>query len=221
MRSTLLVMCTFAAACSVPTTQPKRFVEPPPAPPEQPTATPASTTPQRRVATRGIPNTYGIFQMNLGGRNLEDSRWGSLDNQFSLGLDYTWKHPDAPVGLNFGWTGAGDRARVLGTDVYAWQGELVLGPRFYLDIPNSPVYFYGGVAAALVYSELSVPFGIRESDTQFGIMASAGASFRINARQSVGVEWRTLQGTDFGTRLPASPNDSNYQQLSLMFSVAL
>ena len=89
-----------------------------------------------------------------------------------------------------------------------------------MDIPNAPIYFYGGIAGSLVYGEISVPFGRRESETQFGGSASIGVMFKFNRAQAVGFEWRTLQGTSFDASAPGLPNDSNYQQYSFVFSAA-
>jgi len=167
-----------------------------------------------------LPTNHGILNLNLGSRMFEDSRWGSLDDQFALGLDFTLKSPDSPFGLNIGVSGSGNRERVGGVDVDAWQGELTVGPRGYLMMGDLPFYFYGGIAAALVYSELEVITGGRSSDTQFGGIANVGMMFRLNRAQGLGIEWRTLQGTDFSSPVVGVPDDANYQQVSLTFSAA-
>lgn len=169
---------------------------------------------------RNLLTNHGILNLSLGSRMFEDSRWGSLDDQFVLGLDFTLKSPDSPIGLNIGVSGSGNRERVAGIDVDAWQGELTIGPRAYLMMGDLPFYFYGGIAAALVYSELEVVTGGRTGDTQFGGIANVGMMFRLNRAQGMGIEWRTLQGTDFSSRLAGVPDNADYHQVSLTFSAA-
>jgi len=243
MRPSALVIVVLASGCALPpaplaevdrsplfgSPRPVAAAEEPARPRTEPDA--ATPTLQRldltdleRVSAqdprRNLLTNHGILNLSLGSRMFEDARWGSLDDQFAVGLDFTFKSPDSPIGLNIGVSGSGNRERVAGVDVDAWQGELTVGPRGYLMMGDLPFYFYGGISAALVYSELEVITGGRTSDTQFGGIANVGMMFRLNRGQGLGIEWRALQGTDFSSPLDGVPDDADYHQVSLTFSAA-
>ncbi len=169
---------------------------------------------------RGIPRNSGILNATFGARQLEDSRWSPLDDQFAAGVDYTFKGRDSWIGLNVGLSGGGQRETVGGQDVDSWQAEASIGPRVYLAIPETPIYLYGGVSVALAYGEIEVAQSRRTSDTFFAGIASAGLMFKLNRSQAIGVEYRALQGGGFSGSVPGAPNDANSHQLSLTFSAA-
>ena len=169
---------------------------------------------------RGIPRNSGILNVTFGARQLEDSRWGTLDDQFAAGVDYTFKGRDSWIGLNVGLSGGGQRETVGGQYVDSWQAEASIGPRVYVAIPETPIYLYGGVSVALAYSELEVALSRRTSDTFFAGIASAGLMFKLNRSQAIGVEYRALQGDGFSGSVAGAPNDANSHQLALTFSAA-
>ena len=168
---------------------------------------------------RTLPYEPGVFNFTLGSRFLEDPGWGQLDNQFALGLDYTIKQRNAWIGLNFGLVGSGTRQTVAGVDTDSWMAEAYLGPRLFLTIPRAPIYGYVGVAASLAYGELE-RIDSRASETVFGASASAGLIYELNSAQALGLEWRTLQFTDFNDEANGGPKDMNYNQIALVFSAA-
>lgn len=166
-----------------------------------------------------IAKSSGILNLSIGGRRLEDSRWVPLEEQLAGSLDYTFKAPDWLIGLNVGLYGGGIRQTLGATDVDAWQAEVCIGPRLYLPIPKTPLYIYGGVSAAIAYGELEFNSTQRITDTFFAGVASAGLMWKLNRNQAIGLEWRTLQGSDIA-EIPTAPNDANHQQISLTFSAA-
>jgi len=223
MRRFLLLLPLLACACATPRIRPnvERTVDQPAAP-----QNPGGYSGQPVLLNTGsdygssIPHNSGILNLAIGARQLEDSRWAPLDDQFGGSLDYTFKQRDSWIGLNVGLSGGGNRETVAGVDLDAWQAELSIGPRFYVPIPRTPVYFYGGVSAALAYGELEVSASRRTSDTFFAGIASAGVMFKLNRAQAIGFEWRTLQGSDLDARIVGAPNDANNQQFSITFSAA-
>ncbi len=169
---------------------------------------------------RGVPRNTGILNVALGARQLEDSRWAPLDDQFAAGVDYTFKGRDSWIGLNVGLTGGGQRETNNGVDLDTWQAELSVGPRVYVAIPETPIYLYGGVSAALGYGELEVLLSRRTSETFFAGVASAGLMYKLNRVQAIGLEWRSLQGAEISSSVPGAPNDANSSQLAFTFSAA-
>ena len=167
---------------------------------------------------RAIPYEPGALNLTLGARFMENSDWDQLDNQFAMGLDYTIRSPLSWIGLNIGGLGSFHRTNVGGIDLDSWMAEATIGPRAYLFFgPNVPFYCYGGIGASLVYGELEST-DQRRNKTTVGGSASAGVMYRLNMKQALGLEFRTLQFADFDGGPAGAPDDMNYNQISLVFS---
>jgi len=226
----LLLLPLLSLACTSPHARPRTFpIGPAALAPDVAPITPQNPggySGRRPVITpgsdsgSGVLRNSGILNLSIGARNLEDSRWAPLDDQIGGSFDYTFKQRDSWIGMNVGLSGGADRRTSAGRDVDAWQAELSVGPRIYLPIPKTPLYAYGGVSVALAYAELEVNATQRASDTFFAGIASAGLMFKLNRSQAIGLEWRTLQGSDLDGGIPGSPDDANSHQIGLTFSAA-
>ena len=64
---------------------------------------------------------------------------------------------------------------------------------------------------------LRVTSELRDNDGTFGAYAQLGAAYRLNRRQSIGLEYRALFGTD--VTLNGRDGDADYSQINLVFAV--
>lgn len=183
-------------------------------------------TGQRPPNQRGAyPSYAGILTAYLGYRKYHDGGfWDPLDDTFSGGLEYCFRGGGSWLGFALGILGSynssSETISGVSRSVDAWSVEGYLGPKAYIEPAKLPLQFWGGLGLSFLYANSERNLGtttLRDNDSTFGGYAQLGAAFRLNRRQSIGLEYRALFGTNL--TLHGLGGDADYSQINLVFAV--
>ena len=156
----------------------------------------------------------------IGQRSFEESDWTPVEDQFMIGVEWTWLPAEGIFGLEVGTAGSYDQADlVVSSTVFTFTGstwEVYLGPRLETALGNSPVRIYAGLGPSLIsafYEGEVSGFALNDSDTSFGFYLHAGALLELGSF-NVGLDLRTLTGTSIS--LFNFDMDADYTQLAVV-----
>lgn len=166
----------------------------------------------------------GVLNATIGIRSqTESSQWTPLEDQVAGGLDFTFLYPNSPVGLSTAIHGAYAReSQTVGAvsrSVDAFQGEISVGPKAFIDLGSLPMQLYLGAGASFVYVQVDGVSGLttRSSDDfVIGAYAQVGLMVQLNQKQGIGLEYRGLRGGS--ANLFGGDRDIDYDQFSVVFS---
>lgn len=157
----------------------------------------------------------GNLNILLGMRSLDDAIWGSLDQQPVIGLELDMRPRDATFGFEAGLASAYDWESPGGVRLESWTFELYAGTRATFGDRRSTVHPYLGGGLAWFYTDLeSRAFLLSDSDDSFAGYAHAGIYFNTSPGTNVGVDVRSLFGSDLD--LFGADADGDYWQVSLI-----
>ena len=184
-----------------------------------------SQDPERRPAALGYGQYGGTMSVLIGLRRMQDQGdWDPLENQLTGGLETTlYGRPGNPVALTAGVLGSYEQAsRTVSGVRYTLDTEsveLYLGPKLFVDVPDTPLRLYAGLGVSAIYygAEYLSGGAVRESDDiSAGLYAHAGVSFWLTDTTSIGIGYRTLQGSDVD--LAVQGQDADYHSVQLSFN---
>ena len=157
----------------------------------------------------------GNLNVLLGMRSLDDDIWGSLDEQPVFGLVLDMRPRDTTFGFEAGLASAYDWESSGGFHLESWTLELYAGTRATFGDRRSTVHPYLGGGLAWFYTDLeSRVFLLSDSDDSFAGYAHAGIYFNTSPGTNVGVDVRSLFGSDLD--LFGADADGDYWQVSLI-----
>lgn len=152
----------------------------------------------------------------LGQRNMsDDTAWKPVDEQFTLGMQFDTYRPDDWFGIEAGFMYAKDESNgALGQTT-----EIFLGARKTFTIGETTWHPYLGIGASFIWSTFAIDAApaapgllLGDSDESFGFYAHGGVFYTLG-RTNIGVDLRTLQGTDIS--LAGVSSDGDYVQFGL------
>ncbi len=156
----------------------------------------------------------------LGGRSFEHNKWTPVEDQFTIGVEWTWLPAESILGLEVGTAGSfSEEDLTVSSTLFTFQGstlEVYIGPRLETAIGKSPIRIYGGLGPSLIYASYSgEALGIKldDSDASFGLYAHAGALVELGSF-NIGLDLRALVGTDIS--LFNIGMDADYTQIALV-----
>jgi len=174
--------------------------EPAEQPPQAAEAVPAASTRSKRI------------WIYLGRRSLDEDDWSPLEDQATFGLEFSMEAPDSAIGWEIGLMGSGTSETVLATSVDATTGEFYGGVRktFMRDTTIQP-YFGAGVSFITAKLEGG---GVSDDDSSLGFYGHGGATAQLGQSFQIGLDLRTLFGTD--VNLFGVDADVDYFQLAIV-----
>jgi len=148
----------------------------------------------------------------LGGRQLDEDDYSPLEDQGTLGLEYSFEGRNSLIGFEAGFMGSADEANASGTSVVASTAEFYGGVRktFRRHARLQP-YLGGGLS--LIASRIDGLLA-DDSDTAFGGYVHGGATVRLGKSFHLGLDLRTLFGTSM--TLLGNSTDADYSQVAIV-----
>lgn len=165
---------------------------------------PATASQQYRQAPPpGIrPMRHQHFMLLLGQRQLENSTWEGMDDQFALGLTFDKQLGESGLALDAGFQFSSDSTyRMPGnTKVYSDIFEFDLGLMKMFYPKKAPLRPYVGAGAAFSWASARIYNFYYRSDTDFtmGAYGRAGVAFQHDSGTLIGIDARYLGLTDLG-----------------------
>ena len=155
------------------------------------------------------------FALYLGQRSLDEDDWEPVEDQLTLGFDYSHEAAGSAIGFEVGLFASGDDEEVAGADVEGPTLELSAGIRKTF-AEGSRIRPYLGAGVAVINAEAEV--GGSDDDTSLAGYAHGGLGYQISDTFVIGVDLRVLFGSDL--EIAGVDTDADYGQLALVLAVA-
>lgn len=182
-----LLLCTVLVGCAATSSH------------SQDQAVPGAAIHQRRVAAY------------IGQRSL-DEEFQPVEDQLVLGAEFSSETQGSSVGWEIAMFSSADSGSFLGTDVEASTWEFSGGIHKSLGDGNVRPYLGMGVSFVMLTAEAS---GFSEDDdTSVGLYAHGGLAFPLNEQFELGIDLRSLFGTEM--QIAGIDTDADYWQLSML-----
>lgn len=147
----------------------------------------------------------------IGQRSLDDD-FEPVEDQLVLGAEFSSETQGSAVGWEIAMFASGDSGSFLGTDVDASTWEVAGG--FHKTFGDGDVRPYLGAGLAFVQLTAEASGLGEDDDTSVGFYAHGGVAFPMNEQLEIGVDLRTVLGTEM--EISGLDVDADYWQLSLL-----
>jgi hypothetical protein len=178
------------------------------------------------VPSSGIPDQQGSaaeanprsnrVSIYLGQRSLDEDDYQPVEDQGTIGVEFSQELPDSVIGWEVGLTGSGDGDEILGIDIAAATAELYGGVR--KSFGSDSVRPYIGAGLSVISVAVDTDVSAEEDDGSLGLYAHGGVNFQISPLFSLGVDLRGLFGSDI--HLSGVDTDADYVQFALVAGFA-
>jgi len=188
----------------------------------------------RATPAQGVEPRDHRIEIVLGQRDLGDD-FEPVEEQFTVGLDYSRMFGDGRFAWSVGASYSNDEkignsvslpiqtigpAGGVGVQFFDITGTLIqvdVGARVFLTSPDARVRPYVGAGLAFVQAETEGD-GSSGDDSSFGGLLRGGVDFRVTEALYLGLEARSLLGTDFD--LNGNNLDADYTQFGAVLGFA-
>lgn len=190
-----------------------------------PSASSASIAPSSPTAAVQDGATISRLGVYVGRRDLGEDDWAPLEDQPTLGIEFSSVSESSGLGLELALMGSYDDDRVGGVDVEASTGEVSLGIRKEFGLDGSGMYHgaihpHLGAGVAWVRAELDAAGGgASDDDGSFAGYGHAALHFDIASHFAIAIDVRALFGSDI--EIFGADADTDYVQLALVLSFEL
>jgi Outer membrane protein beta-barrel domain len=154
------------------------------------------------------------IKVYLGQRSLDEDDWSPVEDQAALQLEYSHESPDDAVGWEVGIGGSADDDTIdVGfgpQDVTLATGEFYGGVRKSFGAGNVRPYIGGGLSFINLDVEVD---SASEDDSSLGLYLHGGVEFLLGQSFALGVDLRTLFGSEI--TIAGFDTDADYAQLAL------
>lgn len=148
----------------------------------------------------------------FGQRSLDEDDWAPLEDQTTFGIEFWRESPDNPVGFEVGIMGSSDEGDVGGFDFEVSTGELYAGVR--KSFGDQAVHPYLGGGLSFINAEVELSGGGSDDDSSAAIYAHGGVLFDVSESMYLGLDVRTLIGSDLS--IAGVSTDADYVQFAAM-----
>lgn len=156
----------------------------------------------------------------LGQRNLDEDYWDPLDQQVSFGFEFIGENAANWVGFEVGLMGSYNEDTEGAIDVDGSTAELYVGIHKTLGKGSVHPYLGGGVSwIAAEYNGSVSGLSVSDDDSSVAGYAHGGIVFDLSRVLSLGVDLRTLFGSDI--TLFGANGDADYVQLAVVMGVRI
>lgn len=153
----------------------------------------------------------------LGQRNLDEDDWSPVDEQVTLGVEFSQQKPGDMVGWEVGLMGSNDKDHIAGTDVEVSTGEVYGGLRKTFGTGSFRPYIGGGLS--FIHLDADVTGIGDDDDSSAAGYVHGGVAFALSESFFLGLDLRVLFGSDL--EIAGFDTDADYGQLALVLGVAL
>lgn len=158
-----------------------------------------------------LENRFSIY---LGQRSLDEDDYDPVEDQATLGFEFSQEKVDSAIGWEIGIMGSGADEEVGATDVEGRTGELYGGVR--KSFGHNVVRPYVGAGLAFINSDIEVSGVGSDDDTSLAGYAHGGVAFAVSEAFLLGLDLRVLFGSDL--EIAGIDTDADYGQLALFMA---
>ena len=147
----------------------------------------------------------------LGQRSLDEDDYAPVEDQATLGFEYSQEAAGSAFGWEVGIMGSSDDDRVAGFDVEARTGELYGGIR--KSFGDDAVRPFVGGGLAIINSEIEVVGAGSDDDSSFAAYLHGGVALAVSESFLLGLDLRLLFGSQL--EIVGIDTDADYGQIAL------
>lgn len=155
------------------------------------------------------------FSIYLGRRQLDSDAYEPVDDQPALGLEYVRESPGSALGFEAGWFASRSLKQQSGTEIEGHSSEIFLGAQKSFGL--QAVHPYLGMGVSIIATRLDVR-GSSDDGASLGYYAHGGIRFDVSSSLYLGLDLRTLYGSDI--EYDAGTVDGDYVQWALLAGFA-
>ncbi|QDV07330.1 hypothetical protein Poly30_28540 [Planctomycetes bacterium Poly30] len=164
-----------------------------------------------------LPDRISKTTVLVGQRQLEESEWAPVEDQFLLGAEYSSISTQANFGPEFGFNGSYASEDLGGLTLDATLLEAYLGGRIQSTTGNARPFF--GAGGVLTYGEIELSNGFSSAsadDTVLGFYLHGGLSVRASESLEIVFDVRKRFGSD--AEIEGVEIDVDYLTFAIGFS---
>lgn len=153
----------------------------------------------------------------VGQRRLDKDDYEPVEEQLTVGIEFSQERPGNAFGWEIGIAGSGDEAEIGPIDFSVATGEIYVGAR--KTFGTSRVRPYIGAGLSVIYAEARVEGGLpeqneTEDDVSAAIYAHGGLTVDLSSSFFLGLDLRGLFGSDL--EFSGLSTDADYGQLAFV-----
>jgi hypothetical protein len=157
------------------------------------------------------------ISLYAGQRNLDEDDWSPVDEQLTIGVEFSQEQPENMIGWEVGFMGSNDKDHISGTEVEVSTGEVYGGIRKTFGTGVVRPYVGGGLA--FIHLDADVTGIGDDDDSSAAGYVHGGVAFALSESFFLGLDLRVLFGSDL--EIAGFDTDADYGQLALVLGVAL
>jgi len=168
-----------------------------------------------RAPVQGRPSRLdNQIALYFGERHLDEDDWEPVDEQVTLGIEYSHESPGSAVGFEVGVMGSTDDDAIGAVDVEARTGEIYGG--IHKTFGDDIVRPYVGGGLAMIRVEADFGPG-DDDDASFAGYVHGGLAVAASEAFHIALDLRFLLGSDVD--IAGVDMDADYGQLALVLAV--
>jgi hypothetical protein len=172
----------------------------------------APTSPPQEMSGVERANRVSLY---LGQRNL-DNDWDPVDDQGTVGLEYSHETPGGPIGFEFGVMGSQSKEHEGGFDIKGTTGEIYGGVR--KSFGSDVIRGYVGAGVSYINAKIDVESVGDDDDSSLAGYVHGGVTADLSTSLYLGLDLRFLFASDL--TIVGESTDADYGQLALVLGFA-